>query len=373
MIDTIRIFSEPIDEVLASRIESLSRVKLCFDKKINLLEYEFSSFTLQNTYDSKLLLRVARKSWVSVVGHDGKKITVLKDCKPFLILECSIHKFIVGHNVYGGSDELLPQVKYLLNCLSSEFALEFPDVSKWYLERLDYALAFKFKSLDDVKFYIRSLNNSSYARRNALKFGDTGCYFPGSTTTLKFYAKGSEFKKHDKPRLSLHYKVNDLCNLQLLADCILRVELEVKKRKMISDFGDVIKVVDFKSSYFSELFTKEVKKVVKIVDDDIKVVSTAQEVKNRIFENYDEKLANILLGFWYQLSVFGESEVRKSSSKSSFYRKRNQLFDIGVSWIGNDLIIDENKAKFDFMPISTDLTNFVCLHDLMADVLVKYA
>ena len=53
-----------------------------------------------------------------------------------------------------------------------------------------------------------NLGNSYFSRRKLKKFNDTGLYWSGSTTTLKLYHKGAEFKTHDRNRLKL-------CNLKL--------------------------------------------------------------------------------------------------------------------------------------------------------------
>lgn len=351
MIDTIKLKSPYISEDIAKKFEDKALTRLCIDNTNDSILYLFTSLSLKGSFDNRISIQVKREEFFSYYDlRTLKTITSLRPCKPYLIIELSLHKFFLGHNVYGFDDNLKFQVSYFINFLEEIFIVNLPSYKYFEIIRLDYALVFDLGSLENVKNYIYSLNGCNYSRRKALKFSDTGIYFPGSTTTLKFYSKGEEFKKHDFKRLKKVLKYNELIELQEKANKILRVEIEVKSKKFKYDFGKNLKVGDFKMAYIIDLFDVELEKVLKETQSDLKVVRSSQDVKSRLQSFYSSNLANILIGFWYQLTIFGEKEVKNSVPKSTFYRQKKQLTDAGVTWLGTDLDIKKNFNVLDFVP-----------------------
>lgn len=352
MIDTIRIKSPYISHDIAEDIKNQCSLKQEINLKNGDVVYQITTYKLKNTYDSRVSIRLMTEEWVTKYDFNVmKNVTYLVECEPYLIVECSLHKFVLGHNVYGGSDNLDLQLKYLIYRLNVEFNIELPCYKTWNIIRLDYAIIFEFEAADDVKKYIETLNNTVYSRRKSLKFNNTGCYFPGSTTTLKFYHKGSEFYKHDYKRLKYYMNDFELIQLKYKADKILRIEVEIKNRKLKHDFEkDKIFVDDIKIDYLRDIMKTEINKILKLTDDDIKVVRKVVEVRNRLEVKYNSSLANNLMGLWYQLTLFSEDEVKKTMSKSTFYRQRKQLIEAGVTWIGSDVVLVENIESDYFVP-----------------------
>lgn len=88
-------------------------------------------------------------------------------------------------------------------------------------------------------------------------------------------------------------------------------------------------------------------KVFKINYKDMKKVSNKVTVKNRIFSIFDKSYANDLYNFYLSLVVDGCKSVRKNTSKSTYYRKINQLKDLGIDFTSNKIsIVYNNKSDF---------------------------
>lgn len=79
----------------------------------------------------------------------------------------------------------------------------------------------------EVRNYISYLSKLDYPRRDPIRYGDTGIYFASQQNTLKVYAKGPEFKKHDKNRI---LNVVEAHGFYEKAKKILRIEVEHKRR-----------------------------------------------------------------------------------------------------------------------------------------------
>jgi II/X family phage/plasmid replication protein len=249
-------------------------------------------------------------------------------------------------------------IKWLVKRLETILSVVLPPYDLWIVQRIDFAEVFNLGSDSAVKAWFKNMNNAEYTRRqNSVgRFGYTGLYFPGSSTTLKFYHKGSEFRKHDRTRCRKFLSFDNLERLQKIADCLLRIEVEIKSKKLKYDFGKLPFVKDISKEYLVNLFDNEVSKVLKLFKDDVKIARKADDVEKLLYEIYEDKplLAGKLLGTWYRLSTKPETEVKKYIPESTLRRHKKLLLDAGCSWIGTDVIVTESECPLDFQPVRTD-------------------
>lgn len=107
------------------------------------------------------------------------------------------------------------------------YEVKLPDPTEWYCFRLDTCENFVLDSEEQVRNYISYLQRLNYPRRVKNMYEDTGLFFASRHNTLKVYAKGAEFKKHDMQRIADEKRAKYLYEQ---AKKILRIEVEHKRR-----------------------------------------------------------------------------------------------------------------------------------------------
>ena len=185
MIDTVIFITPKIPKQYIEKISRKFKIYNCFDCATGDLEYQVTSGNLEGSYDNKISVRV--------------------NSDQTLKISCSLHKLIVGHNIYSGSDDLRLQANILKKVLQDIFKIKLPNTFTWTVKQIDYALVFDLGDQWQVKEYIASLREACYARRQIQVYGNNGIHIPGKTTTVKFYNKYEEFKKHDHKKIEKLY------------------------------------------------------------------------------------------------------------------------------------------------------------------------
>src|SRR6056297_1523440 len=101
--------------------------------------FSFTNAYLKGSYDSKISIRP---------GYEENTIR----------FSLSLHKLILGHNVYGGSMDLVSQLIYLKEVLKETIDINLP-IDKIHIKRIDIAKIYKLNTYQQVQQYIRSLQN----------------------------------------------------------------------------------------------------------------------------------------------------------------------------------------------------------------------
>lgn len=180
-------------------------------------------------------------------------------------------------------------------------------------------------------------------------YGSDGFAAPGSTTCVKAYHKGVEFSKRDRKRLAKLVKLGqfhatDLNSLQFLANKILRVEVEIKKQKLLYDFGVEPLVHELSTDYLNKTYTSELFKLLRLGNQkQMETVREAAAVERRLNELYSSQLARNLYATWVNFSTLGEDHFKKSYPRRTFYRQRKQLIEANCSWHDTDVILRDHS------------------------------
>lgn len=355
MIDTIVLNSPDLEEDIALKIEEISVQRMGVDFQINELLYRFTTKELKGTYDSSIRINIKREKLISEFDlRTRKNIATKRQCNPYMQVECSLHKIKIGHNIFGGSDDIKGQVLYLISLLENELQVDLPNYNDWFISRIDYAKVYNLgNSLSD---FFKGFSNVYYPRRSAIKYSDSGLYFPGTYTTLKLYDKGLEFKKHDKKKLRKILTPYQIMWLELLSHGILRIEVEVKTRKLKDLYNEKLpKVNEIKIEDLINQYNVEIGRIFKIGEDKMKIYNTTKDVENVLYSHYGSE-GNILFGTWFRLTITGYDTVKKSMAKTTFYRHINKLKKAGISWNYTDVTLEKNKViEFIFNPLNSDL------------------
>ena len=368
MIDTVTLITPWITEKTAEIIESISEIKIGIDNETKEQLYYFTTKRLKGSFDYRIRLSVKREKWVSIRTPGQDKATAqLVKCKPYVEIECSLHKFHLGHNIYGGSDDLIFQVKNLIQYIEYELKCKILKDQKDFwdiqIKRIDYAKVYKVPS---TEYFFKGFSNVYYPRRQPKKqqYGDTGLYFASRYTTLKLYDKHAEYKKNDYKRIKYYHGEQEADRLLDFSKNILRVELEIKAQKLKHLYDHLPTIKEINIDDLDKQFQTELNRIFKMnIDSEgsedmknyIKYYNNSKDVQNRLISLYGTRLANTLLGTWYRLSVDGYESVKAHMNERTFYRHINQLKVANCTWNHTDIIQnDSNVIQWCFNPIGSE-------------------
>jgi II/X family phage/plasmid replication protein len=173
---------------------------------------------------------------------------------------------------------------------------------------------------------------------------------------VKAYHKGLEFAKHDYRRLKFRMDEGELLALQLRANNTLRWEVSVKAKKLDEDYAGKPSVSQVSDSYLENLHYREVRRLVREGEAEVKTVRKQKDVRDRLLAVYSQRKAGLLLGTWHQLVTLGEKETRRYIADRTYYRHKKFLIEAGVSWIGSDVLVVPKVSSLpaDFSPTRSD-------------------
>lgn len=354
MLDTVRLRSPKVEPGVAWQAEQSCQRRMGIEISTGEKLYEITTGSLQGSFDERVSVRVMREEWVVV---EGQKQAVQVACEPYVLIEGSVHKALMGHNVWGGPTDPVAACRWLVADVGERLGVQLPDGGEWTVQRVDWSEVYELPSFEAVQEYMHGLNSCSYPRRQVTRFGDTGIHAPGGTTTVKIYHKGPEFSKHDRKRLKARLGLRAVAQLQEHANRLLRFEVEVHARKLDEDFGHKPTVREVTRQYLEGVHDREGGRLLREGQGEMRTVRTSVAVSRRLREMYAPALANTLFGTWMQLSALGEEEVKRTLSRRTFYRQRKQLEQASVSWKGSDIrcIAQLLACPEDFSPVRTDV------------------
>lgn len=373
-IDTVKLQSPYISESLACEIENKCIERTGLDRSTGEILYEIITGELLGSWDSRISVKVKREEWVS----SGRGSIQLVDCDPYLLVEGSLHKIFLGHNIYGGPTDFLKSCRQFVGLIEDLLQIDLPLTDVWHVCRVDWAEVFRLPFAAIQEFF-EGLQTINFPRRESMKFGSNSFYVPGSTTTVKLYHKGPDYTEHDYKRMkqffsfyrvqqfpkSSDYDDNEqwvkrkLAAFQRLANNRLRCEVEIHASKLDYDFGKKPLVSDVTEEYLRSVYDREIGRLMREGKSEMNTVRESRAVKNRLLDVYGETEGNNLFGFFMQLAGFGEQVVKQDfwpGRKSTYYYKRKKLETAGVSWVGSNVHIIPNDGALprDFVPYRTD-------------------
>lgn len=381
-IDTVKLTSPSIDEGLATTLENLSILKQGVELSSGEILYEITSGQLDGSYDSRVSFRICREEYRAVGGRRPE----LYPCDPFIELECSWAKFLYGQNIYGNPSGFRATAALVIDLLGELFGVELPHSDNWRVHRVDWSEMFRLPP-DAIAEFFRAIKNVNFPRRKGKAAKYAGAvYFPGSSTTLKLYHKGPEFKVHDWFRIKQaltryrfakcdsQYEENfkwvdrKLKALQRLADNRLRAECEIHRDKFAYDWdGRLPFVFEITDEYLKRVFDSEMFKLLKEGATEMETVRDYESVKNRLIAVYGKRSAKSLLAFYMHMASAGEEQTKALYCESQFFANRKKLVDAAVSWHQTNvyLLPTQGPLPADFRPFTTDPRR--CLARVRAD------
>lgn len=329
MIDTIRIESPELTLYQVQIIESQLIAKMAIDMKTGEQLYRFTSDSLKGSYDSRIMIKIDKNKYNNNI----------------VIIEGSVHKNLLGQNAVGMTDNYKLCVYWFVGLIEEQFNVRLPSWKDWIPRRIDFAKVFDLDNSKNVSKYINGLTALTYPRRKVDRHEDESIYIKGSTSVLKFYNKGLEFKVHDYNRLKRFFKYEQMIYFLEIVNKLLRVEVEIKWRLIKSKYGDNVTCNDIELHWLQNIFEDEIYKFLK-EGDSVRIVRTSEKVKERLIQFYNKRLASILYGTWFILTTHGESEAKELIEQRTYRRHIKQLKEAGISWHNTNLHVDKSILEF---------------------------
>lgn len=378
MVDTVRVVSPALSEGDIERVE-----RACGVRRSAVLvgtgeeQWSFTTGELLGSWDHRTALKVERERWESVElprlpGERRRVHTRLVPCPPRVVLEASVHKAMLGHNVWGGPCDPVAAVRWFVLAASSRLGLTLPPGDDWILTRIDWAEAFDLGSEEACREYVAGLNAAQFPRRRVNRYGDQSLSAAGSTTTVKCYHKGPEFEAHDRKRFRKTGMPEEaIAALWARAQCTLRFETSIKSRKLSEMYEGEPVAGKVSRDDLESVHDAELGKLLSEAAHEVETVRTHQEVNRRLIARYGSieadgrivatSLSNTLFGVWMQLAALGEAEVRRHVARRTFFRHKAQLKEAGVSWDAADVqVVPKHSAiPAGFSPVRRDSRRLV--------------
>ncbi len=357
MIDTLRLKSPFITEETAHAVEALLVRRQGVDMPTGEELYCLCSGSLEGSWSSSVSVNVLRDEFLETYSLEGRggPGAPLGEYPPYLVVEGSVHKAMLGHNVFGGPERLRPAVAWFVADISRRLGVELPPWQGWQLRRVDVAEVFDLGNFVGCAQYLHGLGLARYPRRKRLVYGDETVMFPGSTTTLKFYHKGPEFAKNGFKVVAKAFSQRTAENIQHVANAYLRVESSIKSKKLSQVYGSGRTAGQATLDGLNSILDRDVAAVLREAEHDMETVRTTEEVRARLHEVYEPRLAKLLFGTWLELAAIGEDAVRRSTPKMTYYRHRSQLAQAGIAWDATDVYIREQSfIPAGFRPVRSD-------------------
>ncbi len=375
MLDTARLRSPHLSDRDAARIEQSCTLRQAVEIATGDVQYSLTTGSPAGSWDDRVSVRVMREEYVTLPKSERNKATVvMQPCAPYVLIEGSVHKALLGHNVHGGPLAPLLACCWFVDDVAARLGVSLPYAEDWHAQRLDWAEVFFLPSFEAVQEYLHGLSMAEFPRRKVYRYGAEGVFSPGRTTALKAYHKGPEFFKHDRKRLRDRLEPGELVELQERANRSLRFETSVKARKLAEDFGEKPLVVQITRDYLEGVHDREASRLLKEASTEMETVRTHLEVSRRLEQTYTPELANRLFGTWLQLAALGERVVKNKLTPRTFYRQRKQLVDAGCSWNAADVrvVASSSAIPLGFSPVRSDPRRLVEEADLVKYKLQTY-
>ena len=277
-------------------------------------------------------------------------------------IEFSLPKYAKGNNVEMIYPHDLPNILeqlYAELCAHMDYTL--PHFSTWPLYKLDVCYNWIFKTEQEATYAMDFLRRIDFPRKKKYTY-DTSVMHKGSAYTIKFYAKGPEFKVHDFHKIEPDTKA---ISLQSWANRIVRFEVSLK-RIYLQQFLGLDKI------YFKDVIDDDVileilkyyleKKVFFYINPN---AMGDENIKQILFENFTKTKATRLYQFYKDFYFNDEMKnlfMRGGLNRSTIYRYKKDLQRVGIgvsiekspesASILDQLIIPSHNSHFDLIDYS---------------------
>lgn len=338
MIDTLRITSPKIPMTEYEKFRKRLIFRTAVDVEAGSTIYTFVSGNLRGSWDSNISINIDLES-KEYSPALRRPVKIKYDNYFTITIEFSVQKFLDGHNVGTGYDDPVKPLILLFSLIESYFQVKLPKMETWIIKRIDIGFNFILDKMGKLQFF-ETYSKVNYPRRRKQYYSGSGLYYAGTTTTLKIYDKGIEFRKHDYKKLlrMVPACTDEIYTVAKYADQVIRFEVEVKVKKL-EDIG-IHFIRDYDKNKLLEVYNKEVENIMKVKADTI--VNKSDEVLDLLRHYETDRMARAVYSTWIMLATMEEEEVKIRMPERTLRRHKTIMKKYNITWINSDL---ENMRK----------------------------
>ena len=283
------------------------------------------------------------------LGSFDRKVSIYLPDDDYCILEFSVPKFLLGHNVFLISFEEFWNGVCRMDSVLKKYFGDFPDYNFWEIMRIDLCYAWKFQEQSQAESMLDLLANFNFPRKKKCTY-DTSVMYIGKTYSLKFYLKYPEYFTHDFRFLRDHGYPDFAYNILNVSRGVLRFEATLRSQYLHYHFG--------KKHVFMEHLTKS-----KLFDMmvslfgyymggfDIKY-ATKRASKKRLQDYFGKKKGGRLWVFYIYLLSEGKQNLLGIYEPSTIYQYLREIREAGIK-------LSYKKVNFDNFQLSIPSKNVV--------------
>ena len=101
--------------------------------------YTFTNAKLEGSYDYKIRIALNDYEFEKV---DGVMVPQKLLTNNHLVVECSLHKLFLSHNVAWGPIDIKKSIKHLVNFIEESMQINLPYYDKWEVKKVDVSKIF---------------------------------------------------------------------------------------------------------------------------------------------------------------------------------------------------------------------------------------
>jgi len=336
MIDTVKIYTK-IGKNIYDIIKNKSIVKKSYSNETGELFYDITNDHLEGSYSSSISVRVENGAMFRFVDSY---------C---IIIEGSYHKFRRGYNSHNGFYDFQYLCNLLIATIENYYKIELPQLSSWYVSRVDIACVYDLDTQENIAIYINNLKQCTFPKRKVKFYKDESLYCSGSSSTLKIYNKKLEFMKHD---ISKFRNVDfHLENYLHYIDGFIRFECEIKKRKFCNYLRkDIVKVNDINYDILKDIWSEEFMKLLKCNNEnELIIIKSRTQLEELLNRRYKPVTARNMYNFYMSVMLDGLDAVYERMSSSSYYRYLNEFRKLNID-LSQHYNIEITNKFIDFNP-----------------------
>ncbi|MEM4958887.1 MAG: phage/plasmid replication protein [Nanopusillaceae archaeon] len=365
MIDTIRLEIRGLSPADIEAVKVKLDSHLVLENETGLVRSEFTAGSLRGSWDSRISVQVRdyefvaleqREQRIKAIGclsvvdcMSGPSMPHKVEADPYLVIEFSLPKWAEGVNFINSSLDLdLSRLVQFREWLVLKFGFDLPPLAEWLVKRVDIAYCFDMRSYHNILHYVKACRNLDFTRRKKPQFYQDSFFSSGSTTTLKAYAKETEFKKHDFKRIALRFQDKFIAKqVHELTKGLFRFEVEFKRRKL--EQLQVFAIADLSSIDWEKEMKTEIYKLIKGGKSGkvFKFTEVLQMLRTADLKGKGIT-ADSASAIWSAIVLEGDKYAKAQFGARKYYRAMNVFKDLDITVLG---LIQETKIS----PILTEV------------------
>jgi len=345
--DTLKLRSPVVGQAMADTVGAKLYVRSAVRPEDGDVAYSYTHDNLRGSWENRISVKLQDAMVEEEPDEDGV-VETLAGWR--IVIEGSVHKAMLGHNVHGGPDRIVPAAGWFVDHVAALLGVELPPWQSWEVCQVDVADAYELPELAQIEL-VNDLMQRKYPKRKCWPYPNESVMWAGrvsSQSAIKVYRKGPEFlvhRKHIKNRLT----PSELLDLQTKADSLIRVETSIRARWFRRLLGRLPTIAECDDAMLRALHEGEIARILN-EGQEVQVTRDYESVKRLLQKRFQRRpdVAFDVLQTWMDLCVYGEDKARQGRARRTYYQHLIYLRECGISWYGGDVVHRESAIPSGF-------------------------